>query len=276
MVSLLLLAAFFCAAGALPMSVPAQHLRHKKHNDVVIKVPMIEEAILKVSNYTMVSHNKMRIGWTMITDALVGVKGDFIECGVWRGGNVAFLALAEMQVSGPKPTRDIWLFDTFEGLPAPDPVKNPDAHKVWEKIEKTNSSRMAPLYGGGYIDENKQIRWNYSPIQAVEEVVFSTGYPRDKFHFVKGKVEDSLISGVSLPDKIAFLRLDTDWYESTKAEFDVLASRLVPGGVLMVDDYYEWKGSKKATDEFMAQHADEYDVDATKNMYWAIRKPDKI
>lgn len=91
--------------------------------------------------------------------------------------------------------------------------------------------------------------------------LYYTGYPKDKFHFIKGKVEDSLHDEtIVLPDKIAILRIDTDWYESTKVELDVLWHRVQSGGVLIVDDYYAWQGARTAVDEFFK---DKLDLDAT-------------
>ena len=76
-----------------------------------------------------------------------------------------------------------------------------------------------------------------------------TGYPKENFRYVKGKVEDTLLSE-KLPDKIAVLRLDTDWDKSTKIELDVLFRRLQKGGILIIDDFCSWQGSSTATKEF--------------------------
>jgi predicted O-methyltransferase YrrM len=76
------------------------------------------------------------------------------------------------------------------------------------------------------------------------------GYPEGRLHYVVGKVEDTLPD--QLPERISILRLDTDWYESTRHELETAYSRLSPGGVLIIDDYAHWSGSKKATDEFVA------------------------
>uniref|UniRef100_A0A6U4GBG6 Macrocin O-methyltransferase n=2 Tax=Phaeomonas parva TaxID=124430 RepID=A0A6U4GBG6_9STRA len=87
-----------------------------------------------------------------------------------------------------------------------------------------------------------------------------TNYPRDKFHFIKGKVEDTL-PVTKLPDKIAILRLDTDWYLSTKAELEYMYERLQPGGLLFVDDFCSWGGSRKAVAEFFeAKGMDAFEI----------------
>jgi hypothetical protein len=79
----------------------------------------------------------------------------------------------------------------------------------------------------------------------------STGYPAGQLHFVKGKVEDTIPATV--PDAIAILRLDTDWYESTRHELVHLYPRLVRGGVLIVDDYGHWRGAREAVDGYFAE-----------------------
>ena len=67
---------------------------------------------------------------------------------------------------------------------------------------------------------------------------------------MKGKVEDSLLKKV--PEQISLLRLDTDWYESTKSEMEILFPRVAPGGLILLDDYFRWMGSRKAVDEYIA------------------------
>jgi hypothetical protein len=96
-------------------------------------------------------------------------------------------------------------------------------------------------------------RWNYGPMNVVRHTIAATGLPAHRTHLVKGPVEQTL-RGEELPLKLAILRLDTDWYESTKAELEVLWPRLEPGGWLAVDDYYVWSGAKRAVDEWLSAH----------------------
>ncbi len=150
-----------------------------------------------------------------------GIEGDFVECGVWRGGSVMVMALT-LKLLGEN--RKIWLYDTFEGMP---PMTKEDYH-VEDPANRDDSDKAI-----GTIDE-------------VKTNVFSTGYKN--FDFVRGKVE-STIPG-KMPEKISILRLDTDWYASTKHELDHLYPILSKGGVLVVDDYAAWAGAKKAVDEY--------------------------
>jgi len=86
----------------------------------------------------------------------------------------------------------------------------------------------------------------------VRKAVLGTGFDPSRVHFVKGKVEDTLPS--QAPERIGLLRLDTDWYESTRHELEHLYPRLVSGGVIIIDDYGHWQGARKATDEYLAGH----------------------
>lgn len=154
------------------------------------------------------------------------IPGDFVECGVWKGGSVMVMALALLAFGKE---RDIWLYDTFEGMTKPQEINGKRALRRWEEDSD----------------------WCYCPIETVMENVFSTGY--DRFHFVKGKVEDTIPRVV--PEEIALLRLDTDWYSSTWHELIYLYPLLSVGGVLLIDDYGHWWGARKATDRFIRDYA---------------------
>ncbi|WP_348799471.1 TylF/MycF/NovP-related O-methyltransferase [Flavobacterium adhaerens] len=162
------------------------------------------------------------------------LEGDIVECGVWKGGSVIACILTLKRLKSLE--KKIWLFDTFEGMNQPtefdlDLKGNIAAEKM--KTEDVESSWL----------------WAKAEIEIVKNNISQFEYPQDKVTFVKGPVEETLFS-TELPEKIALLRLDTDWYESTKVELEVLYERLVPGGVLIIDDYGHWNGCKKAVDEF--------------------------
>jgi O-methyltransferase len=166
----------------------------------------------------------------------VGIPGDIVECGVWRGGSM--LTVARMLDRLGSHHRDLYLFDTFEGMSEP---TDRDVH-IWtgksatDVLSSHDRSTSAPL-------------WNPATLEDVQQGFAEVAYPSERIHYVVGKVEDTIPG--SAPDQIALLRLDTDWYESTKHEFEHLYHRLAPGGVLVIDDYGSWQGSKEATDEFI-------------------------
>ena len=136
--------------------------------------------------------------------------------------------------------RDIYVYDTFEGMSAPGDV---DVSFHGEHAHDTFVSRK--------LSDNTS-DWCFSSLEEVKQNVFSTGYTKDKIHFIKGKVEDTLPEHI--PGKIALLRLDTDWYESTKHELIHLFPRLETHGVLIVDDYGHWEGAKRAVDEYICNN----------------------
>jgi hypothetical protein len=161
------------------------------------------------------------------------IAGDFVECGVWRGGKSALAAHIFQKESD---LRDVWLFDTFAGMTAPTSVDvNLFGKSSTETFEKSQKG-----------DVNT---WAYASLEDVRNTMRETGYPEEKLHFVKGPVERTLREQ-PLPERIAILRLDTDWYESTKAELEILYPRLVSGGVLMIDDYGHYAGARQAVDEY--------------------------
>lgn len=166
-----------------------------------------------------------------------GIEGDFVECGVWKGGSVMSMALILQRLGAE---RDIHLFDTFSGM-------SPPTEEDWNEKEGNAAAKFekTKLDDGG-------ADWCYSDLEEVRENVTSTGYPTDRFHFIQGRVEETLPDRA--PENIALLRLDTDFYESTRHELIHLYPRLVPGGVLILDDYGHWKGARKAVDEYLAAH----------------------
>ena len=166
------------------------------------------------------------------------ISGAIVECGVWKGGSSMAMALTLRELGSEG--RDLYLYDTFAGMSAPTDadvsIRGANAH---EKFSLTQTS-----------DDSSD--WCLSSLDEVRENVLSTGYPTRKFHFVEGKVEDTVPA--TIPDEIAVLRLDTDWYESTKHELIHLFPRLRKGGVLIIDDYGHWEGARRAVDEYIADN----------------------
>ena len=99
--------------------------------------------------------------------------------------------------------------------------------------------------------------WAYASLNEVKNNMIKTGYTVDNIKYIIGKVEDTLKAG-NIPEKVSLLRLDTDWYESTKIELEILFPRLVKGGVLIIDDYGHFEGARKAVDEYFSQLSDNY------------------
>lgn len=164
------------------------------------------------------------------------IAGNFAECGVWRGGSAMAMALT-LKSLGARP-RDIFLFDTFAGMtPA-----GPEDSNV-----KTGESAAELLRAAGGSRDSAIVA--YAGLEEVRANMGKTSYPPEHIHYIRGDVADTLAATDTGP--LALLRLDTDWYASTKCELEVLYPRLVSGGVLIIDDYGSWSGARKAVDEFI-------------------------
>jgi O-methyltransferase len=176
--------------------------------------------------FTMTSEERMYALWqTCMYVTAAGVPGDFVECGVWKGGSSMLAALS-------LPDRRLWLYDTFEGMP------DPSDHDV--DLDGRSMSADWESY-----QRDPVIRAD-SPLEEVRRNLGATGHT--DVRLVRGLVEDTIPADA--PDHIAILRLDTDWYESTRHELEHLWPRLAAGGVLIVDDYGHWQGARQAVDEY--------------------------
>lgn len=165
------------------------------------------------------------------------IPGDIVECGVWKGGSMMTAALACRDLGQTE--RVLHLFDTFDGMPPPT-----EADKDF--LGNSAAGQMA-------IQDKTSIIWARAQLDEVKHNMESTGYPSQNIRYVKGLVEKTIPQNA--PDSIALLRLDTDWYESTKHEMEHLFHRLVPGGVLILDDYGHWEGARKAVDEYIEKYS---------------------
>lgn len=163
----------------------------------------------------------------------MGVLGDVVECGVWRGGSAMLAALTLARLGDT--SRTIWLYDTYEGMSEPTRL---DVNRF--------GARASDLLDNLDRSAGEQNTWAFATLDDVRANMQSTGYPR--IRFVKGKVEDTIPG--ELPERISLLRLDTDWYESTRHELVHLWPRLEQGGVLILDDYGWWDGARRAVDEY--------------------------
>jgi hypothetical protein len=202
--------------------------------------PFQKDLLRKVRPYTMTSNERVAVLEAAVR-YVVGqdYPGAFVECGVAKGGSMMAIAYTLLDLGAR--ARELYLYDTFEGMPEPDDADRgrfgEAAHRSWRKRR----------------DEAGRSTWINHGLDEVQANLRLTGYPEERLHFIKGKVEDTL-PGQPPPGAIALLRLDTDWHASTKAEFDHLYPRLVRGGIVLIDDYFRWQGARKAADDYVAQH----------------------
>jgi O-methyltransferase len=196
-----------------------------------------KEIVEKVRPYTLTSVERI-YGLIEAVEYISSnkIEGDIAECGVWKGGSM--LAVAETLLHVKERNRKLYLYDTFAGMPAPGEQDISYANEPAEKYFHEHGDQDNNLWAS-YLD-------------SVRQTLSLSAYPTDKINYIKGKVEDTIPA--TMPDKIALLRLDTDWYESTKHELVHLFPRLVKGGVIIIDDYGYWKGAQKAVDEFISEN----------------------
>jgi hypothetical protein len=166
------------------------------------------------------------------------IEGNLVECGVFRGGNLILMNHICNKLNLKK---DIYAYDTFSGMTTPtdedvEIETNISANKIMNKTQKNK-------YKGNNI-------WCFATIEQVKSNLSKEFKTFENIKFVKGPVEETLLNVNNLPDKISLLRLDTDFYSSTKIELEILYPRLVKGGILIIDDYGSWEGSRKAVDEY--------------------------
>lgn len=199
---------------------------------------MIRVAVGKVDSHTMVSYQRLGTLWNQVRWLdRAGINGALVECGSWRGGSCGMMALAHLASGVAR--RDLHVLDSFEGLP------EPDARMDGERsITYAGGQAEGRLVGigkcVGTLAENKKL------------ILDQIAYPAERTHFHVGWFQETLPRVANEMGPIALLRLDGDWYQSTKVCLDHLFDLIVPGGLLILDDYGHWEGCRRATDEFLA------------------------
>lgn len=192
-----------------------------------------------VREYTMVGIERSYALYKAV-QYVVGnsIPGDFVECGVWRGGSCMLIAhtLKLYNITD----RKIWLYDTFAGMVKPGDQDGNVEKEMWENYRVSDTKN----------------NWCLGELDEVKTNLLKTGYPSENFIIVKGKVEETIPAEV--PGHIALLRLDTDWYESTKHELEFLYPLINPKGILLIDDYGAWQGARKATDDYFKENGKVY------------------
>lgn len=198
-----------------------------------------EKAIIEaVAPYTMTSRERV---FTLIQAidylARAGIEGEIVECGVWRGGSMMAAALTLLRFRHP--LRRLHLFDTFEGMSPP-----AEDDRDFQGISAAEQLARA--------DRQRSLSWAVASLPEVQRNLARTGYPAELIRYVPGRVETTLPA--EAPEKIALLRLDTDWQASTRHELEHLFPRLQRGGVLLIDDYGHWRGARQAVDDYFRSH----------------------
>jgi O-methyltransferase len=164
------------------------------------------------------------------------IGGDLVECGVWKGGAVGTMAIAHMSFAKP-PFRYLQLFDSWQGLP--EPRADADGAAAL-KLSGNGSGKLRPI--GECVAELGDCQ------RFLEDQL---GYPSELIKYHPGWFQDTLPKVAPAMSPIALLRLDGDWYDSTRICLEYLYPRVVSNGVIHIDDYGHWVGCRRAVDEFL-------------------------
>jgi O-methyltransferase len=146
------------------------------------------------------------------------VPGAFVDCGCFNGGS-------SVMMSSGAPTRDVWAFDSFEGLPEAGP-RDPDRAHDWV---------------GELVASEEKVREAFSRF----------AFP-ERLHVVKGWFEETFPEAAPEVERVAILHADGDWYESVKLTLETFEPKVSPGGFVVIDDYGDWEGAREATHEYRA------------------------
>ena len=202
-----------------------------------------------IDGYTMLSRGRLQSLANAAYHVMKKeVRGDIVQCGVWRGGSAALIAHVIQSSGGP--LRNLHLLDSFEGIPEPDGT-----------VDGERAIREAREYGtdtNGELVPNPQFYLNMGrPVGYIEDVQSlleeKLGYDRDFIFYHKGMFEDVIPRIDSQIDSISLLHLDGDLYSSTKVCLEYLYDKVVSGGIVIIDDYGAYDGCRKAVDEFLRQ-----------------------
>jgi O-methyltransferase len=211
----------------------------------------------RFSNASMTGYEHLKYVEDLVKDVNEReIPGSLVEVGVWLGGVAAMMAYTQKEVAGC--TRDVYLYDTFDGMQPPDHKKDGKTEREIHAAVKENKDHRLKLNGyfkkdawregTEYDDKDK---WCYGPLPYVKETMAHSGYDKDKIFYVEGRVEDTLIIPENIPEKIAILRIDVDWYEPTKTSLEKLCPYVSSGGYLIMDDWMHWPGAWQAGNGFL-------------------------
>jgi hypothetical protein len=195
-----------------------------------------------------------------------GIEGDVAECGVWAGGTIGLMASVSKRAGDSQ--RTFHLFDSFEGLP------QPSVHDVDVLAEFHNDHPELELDDGGDPSALTAIGACAAPLEAVDHLFDEVlEIDRNRVVIHKGWFQDTVPAAAGTIDRLAVLRIDGDWYESTKVCLEWLYERVADGGYVLIDDYDEFSGCRRAVDEFLAARGVQVDFTVVPGAGVVFRKP---
>jgi O-methyltransferase len=203
----------------------------------------IKQAMTLIWDHTMLSYDRLATLWLQVRYLdRNSIPGDLVECGTFKGGAIGMMALAHL-ASRPEPVRQLHLFDSFEGLPQPRADMDGDY-----------AVKVAGGHTSGSLATTGLFACSVSvPRNLLDERV---RYPQTLVQYHEGWFQETLPRDAASIAEISLLRLDGDWYESTRVCLEYLYSKVVKHGVIVIDDYGYWQGCRRAVDEFLSSQCD--------------------
>ena len=198
---------------------------------------------LQAGGYTMIGSRRARALRRMARACEQdNVPGAFVDCGCFNGGS-------SVMMSSSAPSREVWAFDSFQGLPEAGPRDPDSAHDL----------------AGELVASERKVREAFSRF----------AFP-ERLHVVKGWFAETFPEVAPAIKQVAILHADGDWYESVRLTLETFEPKVSPGGFVVIDDYGFWEGAKEATHEYRASRgidASLVEVDQTA-VFW--RKPSEL
>lgn len=207
------------------------------------------ESMQVVRSHTMVPYARLvTLYQQVVACERHDIAGSYVECGTWKGGAVGLMALGNLRHSAQR--RHIHLFDSFAGIPEPD--EEVDGERAVQEVVSVGGEakgRLVPIKGfyDKYADGVGDLETNRHLLETV------IGYDSRFLHYHEGWFQDTLPRVAPVLADIAILRLDCDWYASTRICLEYLYNKVVTGGFVVIDDYGYYDGCKRAADEFMTR-----------------------
>jgi O-methyltransferase len=188
----------------------------------------------EIRPYTMVPDASLELLYHQVQELVAeGIRGDLMECGVWRGGASFLMARALQYVN--ETTRRIWMLDSFQGLGAPAPIDGPAANAWSRDVE-------SPQYLDNCRAEMAEV---WAAARALRVESFLEVRP--------GWFSDSMPSVKAEGPSLALLRIDCDWYDPVLYCLQQLYDSVSEGGLIVLDDYFAWDGCAVAVHEFLGE-----------------------
>ena len=196
------------------------------------------KSIFSIMPYSLVGVGGLEVTYKTVKNVCEqDISGDIVELGVARGGCAALMAsvMFDKYLCG-RIQRKLWLFDSYEGLPDPTDMD------FNSELGNGTGDHVRPLPKGsclGQLDEVKHLMFK------------KNDFPKERIEFVKGWFDKTVPVTKKEIQEIAVLRIDGDWYESTKCCLENLYDKVISGGYIIVDDYQSCYGCRRAVDEFI-------------------------